>query len=126
VSGYNAKTTFIVPSSGYYLLTYKVDMMAGGSGTGKGNYSTILTNKGVAIEGSCTLVESPDSNHMYTISNTVLSSLTANDTISLLVWARNGNGAQIGSPTDQSGLLPSGVTPKQATATIVFTRLSNN
>ena len=123
-STYSAPTTFIVPSSGFYLLTYKIDVRSGG-GQSPSNTDcvTVLTRNGVEIDGSATLVEAPETNHIYTISNTVLSSLTVGDRISLLFWSDD-LGTKIGDPSFITGLLPNGTIPKESTASIVFTKIS--
>ena len=125
-SGYSDTTDFIVPSNGYYLLTYKLDVRSGGgsSPASSTECSSLLTQNGVEIKGSCTLVEAPESNHIYTISNTVLAELFTGDIISLLFWSGD-LGTHIGDPSFITGVLPSGVFPLEATASIVFTRISN-
>jgi hypothetical protein len=125
-SGYSAPTDFIVPTNGYYLLTYKLDVRSGGNQTptSSTNCSTVLTRNGSQIDGSCTLVEAPESNHIYTISNTVLVNLVAKDSIALLFWSTDSN-TRIGDPSYVKGVLPSGGTPTEATASIVFTRISS-
>jgi hypothetical protein len=123
---YPSPTNFIVPATGYYLLTYKLDVRSGGgqSPSSSTRCSTVLTKNGIQISGSATLVEAPESNHIYTISNTVLASLTLNDSIALMIWS-NDLGTQIGDPTDLTGILPIGaVVPNEATASVVFTRIT--
>ena len=124
-SGYTQPTTFITPSTGYYLLTYKLDIRSGGSQSPstRTNCATVLTRNGVQINGSTTLVEAPESNHIYTISNTVLASLTVGDRISLLFWASD-QGTRIGDPTFITGLLPNNTIPTESTASLVFTKIS--
>ena len=124
-SGYSAPTDFIVPLNGYYLLTYKLDVRSGGNQTptSSTDCSTVLTRNGSQIDGSCTLVEAPEANHIYTISNTVLVNLVAKDSIALLFWSSDSN-TRIGDPSFVKGILPSGGTPIEATASIVFTRIS--
>ena len=60
---------------------------------------------------------------VYTISNTVLANLNKNDSIALLFWSTDSE-THIGDPTFVKGLLPSGLVPTEATASIVFTRIS--
>jgi hypothetical protein len=86
--------------------------------------ASVLTKNGTAITGSSTLVEAPETNHIYTISNTVLADLSANDVISLLFWSGD-IGSHIGDPSYLTGKLPSGLVPKEATASIVFTRITS-
>ena len=121
---YTHSTDFIVPTSGYYLMTYKLDVRSGGgsSPSSSTNCATVLTQNGIEIDGSATLVEAPESNHIYTISNTVLASLNANDNISLMFWSED-IGTKIGDPTFLTGTLPNGTTPNEAIASIVFTRI---
>jgi hypothetical protein len=123
--GYSEPTNFIAPSDGYYLLTYKLDVMSGGgsSPTSSTNCATVLTQNGVQINGSTTLVKAPETNHIYTISNTVLVDLSASDSVSLLFWSGD-IGTHIGEPSLVTGILPSGQVPTEATASIVFTRIS--
>jgi len=125
LAGYSYTTSFIVPTSGYYLMTYKIDVKSG-SGILPSNYtnvSTVLTNNGTAINGSTTLVQAPQENHIYTVSNTVLSYLTVNDSISLLYWSNEIN-THIGSPLTITGVLPNNILPIEATASLVFTRIT--
>jgi hypothetical protein len=84
----------------------------------------LLTKNGNEIQGSSTLVEAPESNHIYTISNTVLVDLSSNDIISLLFWSAD-IGSHIGDPTFLKGKLPNGNTPTESTASIVFTKISS-
>ena len=114
-----------MPSSGFYLLTYKIDVRSGGNLVPGSNTdcATVLTKNGNEINGSSTLVEAPESNHIYTISNTVLVNLSVNDQISLLFWSGD-IGSRIGDPFYLKGKLPNGSTPKESTASIVFTKIS--
>ena len=124
-SGYTNPTNFITPNNGWYLLTYKLDVRSGGnsSPTSNTDCSTVLTKNGVQIDGSTTLVEAPESNHIYTISNTVLVYLVTGDSIALMFWSGDA-GTHIGDPSFVKGKLPSGVVPTEATASIVFTKIS--
>jgi hypothetical protein len=124
--GYLNTTDFIVPSNGYYLLTYKLDVRSGGGvpPSTSTDCSTVLTRNGNEIQGSCTLVEAPEANHIYTISNTVLTNLIVGDQISLLFWSSDPK-SKIGDPSFVKGLLPNGQIPLEATASIVFTRISD-
>lgn len=125
-SGYTNATDFIVPASGFYLVTYKLDVRSGSGSSPNSNNdsSTVLTRNGIQIDGSATLVEAPEDNHIYTISNTVLCNLTANDKIALLFWSTD-IGARIGDPTFLKGKMPSTIVPSEATASIVITRITN-
>jgi hypothetical protein len=119
-------TAFVVPSSGFYLLTYKIDVRSGGNLVPGSNSdcATVLTKNGNEINGSATLVEAPETNHIYTISNTVLVDLSFNDRISLLFWSGD-IGSHIGDPSFLTGKLPNGNIPKESTASIVFSKISN-
>lgn len=122
--GYTSPTTFIVPMTGYYLITYKLDIRSGASNQPSfSNSATVLTNNGIEISGSTTLVEAPEANHIYTISNTVLCNLTIQDHVSLLFWSDDID-AQIGEPATITGLLPSNLVPNEAVASIVFSRIT--
>jgi len=128
-NGYTHTTNFYAPVTGWYLLTYKIDVRSGSDSlTTPTDCATVLTQNGVQIPGSATLVEAPEENHIYTISNTVLSALNANDSVALLFWS-NYSGTHIGDPTFLKGFLPgpsgaTGPAPTEATASIVFTRIS--
>jgi hypothetical protein len=122
---YNYTTAFVVPTNGFYLLTYKLDVRSGGNNLPTSNTDcvTVLTVNGNQIPGSTTLVEAPQENHIYTISNTVLVKLNNGDHISLLFWSTD-KGTYIGDPTYVKGILPNGTIPEEATASIVFTKIS--
>jgi hypothetical protein len=91
---------------------------------------TVLTLNGNQINGSGTLVEAPETNHIYTISNTVLVNIALKDVISLLFWTDDTNngatGCHVGNPATiiPTVLLPNGTAPVEATASIVITRIS--
>jgi hypothetical protein len=125
-SGYTAPTDFIVPSNGFYLITYKLDVRAGGDVSPSSNTdcTTVLILNGVQIAGSTTLVEAPETNHIYTISNTVLVFMNISDSVSLMFWSTD-PGTQIGDPTFIKGTLPNGSVPIESTASIVITKLSS-
>lgn len=126
-TGYTSPTNFIVPTNGYYLVTYKLDVRSGVGSLPVSNSdaATVLTRNGIQISGSTTLVEAPESNHVYTISNTILVDFFAGDSISLMFWSSD-SGTRIGDPTYISGTLPgSSVVPTEATASIVFLKISN-
>ena len=87
----------------------------------------VLTKNNIEIPGSCTLVEAPDTNHVYTISNTVLVSLSTGDKISLLFWA-DSTSIHLGDPTIVNGILPNitpNTKPQEATASLVITRITS-
>jgi hypothetical protein len=122
---YSDTTAFIVPVSGFYLLTYKLDVRSGSGSIpiSSTDGATVLTRNGNEIPGSSTLVEAPESNHVYTISNTVLVDLSINDEISLLFWSGD-IGTRIGDPSKLTGILPNGTNVNEATASIVFTKIT--
>lgn len=117
--GYAAPTSFTVPTSGFYLVDFKVDVRSGSGSSPSSNNNSALaaTVNGVQIPGSVTLVEAPESNHIYTLANTVLCHFNTGDIISLMFWSSD-IGAFVGDPTKLTGKLPSGVVPTEATATI--------
>jgi hypothetical protein len=114
-----------VPVSGFYLLTYKLDVRSGSGSIpiSSTDAATVLTRNGNEIPGSSTLVEAPETNHVYTISNTVLVDLSVNDEISLLFWSGD-TGTRIGDPSKLTGILPNGTIVNEATASIVFTKIT--
>ena len=119
--GYSDVTTFIVPADGTYILTYKLDVKSGGGVVfPPTDISTVLTMNGVEVPGSCALVEGQD---IYTISNAVLVKFSKGDRVSLLFWSSDPD-TQLGDPSLVTGILPSDEIPTEATACIVFTRLS--
>ena len=124
-ASFSNPTAFIVPESGFYLLTYKLDVRSGGGSLPitSTNGATVLTRNGNVIAGSSTLVEAPESNHIYTISNTVLVDLLINDNISLMFWSAD-IGTRIGDPVRLTGKLPNGDGVTEATASIVFTKIT--
>ena len=125
---YTDPTNLIVPVSGIYLLTYKLDVRAGSGAAPVFNTDcvTTLTCNGVQVPGSTTLIEAPEINHIYTMTNTVLASLTASDSISLMFWSTD-PGTHVGDPSFVKGHLPLGnVVPTEATASIVITRISSS
>jgi hypothetical protein len=126
-TGYSQPTTFIVPASGYYLVAYKIDVRSGNKNQSSANNSSaVLTQNGITIKGSTSLVVSSESNNIYDISNTILCGLNINDKISLLFWSSNLS-ARIGDPSSITGILPSPSTevPKEATASITITRITS-
>lgn len=123
--GYSNTTDFIVPLSGFYLLDYKVDVRSGegSSPNSSNNSATGLTRNGVQIDGSFTLVEAPEENHIYTLANTILAHLDVGDKIALVFWSSD-IGAQVGDPTFLKGKLPVGnVVPTETTAAIRISRI---
>ena len=108
-------------------MTYKLDVRSGGGQlpNSNTNCATVLTKNGIQIPGSATLVEAPETNHIYTISNTVLVNLLVGDSIALMFWS-NDAGTRVGDPYYLTGKLPLGlIVPTEATASIVFTKISS-
>jgi hypothetical protein len=120
----------LIDADGYYLVSYKIDVRAGSGDlpSTSTRTATCLTIDGVFVEGSTTLVESPESNHIYTVPNTVGVVLMAGQQLSLYFWTSDRN-AHIGEPGAITGRLPAippallGVIPTEATASMVVTRL---
>jgi hypothetical protein len=124
---YTDPTNFVVPTTGIYLITYKLDVRAGSGATPVFNTdcATTLTRNGVQIPGSTTLIEAPETNHVYVMTNTIITSLTSSDSIALMFWSTD-PGTHVGDPAFVKGQLPlNNVVPTEATASIVFTRISS-
>lgn len=118
-------------TTGWYLLSYKVDVRSGFVGASPTRAGTLLaTNPGptynpatvVIMPGSSTLVEAPHTNHIYTLSNTVLVNYIAGTTISLQCWSEESD-AQIGDPPQLTGLL-NGAAVSETVASMVITRIT--
>jgi hypothetical protein len=122
VAGSNC-TAFTSTQSGSYEIKYKIDLDTGDSGNTL-NAATVLTLNGVQVDGSCTGVEAPHTNHVYTVPNTILVNYVAGQQLSLLVWVSDvKNNVAIGAPAEIVGKLPSGASVKEATASLVITRI---
>jgi len=112
------QTNFICPVTGWYNLSYKVDVLLQSST----NASVLFTRNGAAIDGSVSLVQSAASaKYQYSLANTVLVQLIVGDILSAWIWS-NDTETQVGDTT-LLGTLPGGVVPTEATATVVFTRI---
>ena len=78
-------------ADGYYLITYKLDIHTNSVGVSPApdhtRAATVLTLDGVAVEGSCSAAQAPDTIHMYSISNTILVKYTTGSKLSLWWWA---------------------------------------
>lgn len=122
-------TKLVCGKSGYYSITYKIDVKAdngnpdiSGSNT---NAMTLLTKNGNQIPGSMTFVQAPESNHIYTIANTVIVFINKDDVIQLLFWSDDATATHIGSIGDMpSWLILNGSPVKEATASMVITGLT--
>ena len=69
-----------------------------------------------------TIVEAPETNHVYTLSNTILININPSDNISLLYWGNDTN-TRIGYREKTPGILPNGEIPIESTASLIITRL---
>lgn len=111
---YQYPTNFIVPVCGWYMITYSVVICPGSCSC---ESIILLTHKGVEIAGSSTLVKGE-------AHKTVLANLTGGDSIALLFWSSD-KLTQLGVTFHSTGIMPSGSSPKEVTASISFTKLSN-
>ena len=123
--GYSNYTTFVAQITGYYMISYKVDVKAGNGNPPSGvtNCSTVLIRNNNALDGSMTIVEAPETNHVYTLSNTILINVNQGDYLSLLFWGNDQN-TRIGYRERTPGILPNGQIPIESTASIIIIRLS--
>jgi hypothetical protein len=125
--------------SGYYLITYKIDIRTQGNVSADSTRAaTVLTLNGNEIIGSVSSALAPDTNHAYSISNTILTFYTGGQELSLYWWAQyfTGNtpitttisGISLGpNQTNNTwivGKLPNGNIPSEASASLVITRLT--
>jgi len=122
--------------NGWYLITYKVDIRTSGPDTSMRAAAALIIN-GAEVTGSGTSAQAPDTNHQYSISNTVLVQYTVGDQLGVQWWAANYTGTTITNATALSvGPNPSGAeTPwidatldpsgafTEATAAVVITRI---
>jgi hypothetical protein len=128
-SGYSAKTNFKCMKSGWYLLTYKVDVRSGAENapTDRTDSATCLLVNGVDIPGSTTVVEAPADRHHYVLSNTILCQLSVNDIIQLAFWCSDMDG-HVGDTsilgTYQPVLPGTNTVPTEASASLVLSRIS--
>lgn len=127
-TGSTGNTQFRGTVSGWYLLTYKVDLRSGFSGLHQPsatNGASALTINGIQVQGSQTIVSAPETNHIYTITNTVLYNYTAGDNIALWVWA-NASTAQVGDTilNAPTGPTLNGANVTEATASMIITRIA--
>jgi hypothetical protein len=116
--------TFMSAQTGSYEIKYKVDVYSGSGGGDQLDAATVLTLDGNPVSGSCTVVQAPHNNHVYTISNTVLVNYIANQSLSLFLWTSDTkNGVSIGSPDYSFPKLPGNISVKEATSSLVITRI---
>ena len=87
-------TRFKSTTSGWYLITYKIDIRASATGSFSNMRAAaalmMMPNGGstwVEVTGSGSAAQAPATNHQYSISNTILVQYTAGDTIALQWWA---------------------------------------
>lgn len=138
--GIGAYQTIFTNQSGWYLVTYKIDIrIQSGAGADNTRAACVLTLNGIEVPGSVSAAQAPDSIHMYSISNTVLVEYTSGDQLGVSWWAQyfSGNtpitstvsGISIGPNVPNSswilGKLPSNpsTSPMEATASLVITRI---
>ena len=124
-SGYSNPTNFIVPISGVYYLTYKIDVFSkleDVNPTETAYYASVLTQNGTQINGSTSIISSIRNNLNLLLTNSVLVNLNMGDSISLLFWSDYID-SQIGDPTALTGQIAPGVVPNEATASIVIMRV---
>jgi hypothetical protein len=116
-------TEFSSPVSGWREISYKVDVFAGfGSLTSSCQQAVFLTANNIQIPGSGTLVEDPESNHQYVVTNTIIFYYIANTPIALKILINvPGIGTSIGS-TPKSNL-GDWASFTETTANIVITGL---
>jgi len=130
INGGDGLTTVVNTSvSAWCLLSYKIDVRSAGGGPDPVSSTTAGTTimlNNVTVSGSSTLVQAPESNHIYTVANTLLLQIPENGTIKLLWWASDTN-AKIGEPTSLKGKLPPtyAASPAETTASMVITRISD-
>lgn len=118
-SNYQYPTNFIVQISGWYIITYKIDIRTPKCST---ESAIILTRNGTEITGSMSLAKSIESNTQSSITNSILVDLTIGDSIALLWWS-NEHTAQIGSSYNIIAILPNGAIPRETSASIIFTKI---
>lgn len=139
-------------TSGYYLMTYKIDIRTNGTGV-TANYTraaaALMMSSGgnwTEVTGSGSAAQAPDTIHQYSISNTILVPYTAGDLIALQWWAGYYNpssnsalilantGLSVGpnnTASNEIPWIPSSFNPdgtpydqyKEATASLVITRI---
>jgi hypothetical protein len=96
-------------TSGWYLMTYKLDLRtnAGSNYTYTRAATSLMIFDGTNwkdITGSSSAAQAPETVHQYSISNTVLVKYTANQLISLQWWAGYYSGTTATLQTDSVGL----------------------
>jgi hypothetical protein len=113
---YAYPTNFISQISGWYNITYNIHIY---SGKCSSDCASVLTLNGTEITGSMNFNKI---NEYCSNSNTVLVNLTKGDSIALLFWS-NEQFSEIGNQCIKTGILPSGIRPKETSASIIFTRI---
>ena len=141
------QTEITSAESGWYLVTYKIDLRTNGivAGADSMRAAAVLTLSDpggplTEVDGSMSAAQAPDSNHEYSISNTVLVAYDAGRELGLYWWAQYYDGTVV--VADQTGLslgpnatvaespwipatLPgTAIVPSEATASLVITRIT--
>lgn len=90
VVGGSGDTQFTCTQSGWYLMTYKVDVRTNSAGVSPTpdytRAAAALMKNNMEITGSGSAAQAPDTSHMYSISNTVLVQYTAGENIGVQWW----------------------------------------
>lgn len=90
VVGGSSNTQFTCTQSGWYLMTYKVDVRTNSAGVSPTpdytRAAAALMKNNMEITGSGSAAQAPDTSHMYSISNTVLVQYTAGENIGVQWW----------------------------------------
>jgi hypothetical protein len=91
---------FQTTSAGYYLLTSTTEIRTNGTSPANSTRGSVAIMRSVdsgvsfsSVNGSIRSLQAPDTNHEYSISNTVLVHLNAGDVIKLMWWAGYFSGA---------------------------------
>lgn len=109
--------SFVCPTNGLYKITYKIDVCPLSIAV------TVITINNNEVNGSSSLIKAPNTEHIYTMSNSVIVYLHQDDFISLMFWSDN-IGTKIGEPSLINGFLPNNIIPKETTATIDFIKIN--
>ena len=129
----DSENTFYSTQSGYYLITYKIDVRSGFV-NGTTTAAALLTvadpstpTAYMEVAGSASLIQAPETNHIYSISNTILYNYTTGSLLSLWVWSNNGqagaNAPTVGQPSLLTGIVPNIASIREAVASLVITRI---
>ena len=113
-------------ATAYCMVSYKLDIRSAGGGPSSSSTTAAATLMldDEPYPASTTLVQAPETNHIYTVPNTLLVNFPHGSVISLMWWA-NDSKATIGEPATLTGKLPgSNVVPKETTALLMVTRIA--